>query len=87
MVGLLALLGRDPAAVLEVEEASPIIGLSLAIFLLLAVLVPHVGIAVNGARRWLGHGQVRFQPSELAKLALVLYLARMLAGSLKIKNA
>ena len=63
-----------------------VIGVSLSVFLLLAVLVPHVGIAVNGARRWLGHGAMRFQPSEIAKLALVLYLARVLAGSLKIKT-
>ena len=63
-----------------------VIGLALAIFLLLAVLIPHVGIAVNGARRWIGHGAIRVQPSEFAKLALVLYLARVLAGSLKIKT-
>ena len=63
-----------------------VIGLALSIFLLLAVLIPHVGIAVNGARRWIGHGAIRMQPSEIAKLALVLYLARVLAGSLKIKT-
>ncbi|HEX5614166.1 MAG TPA: putative lipid II flippase FtsW [Acidimicrobiia bacterium] len=43
-----------------------------------AVLVPGVGIEVDGARRWLGVGSVRFQPSELAKLALVLALAELL---------
>ncbi len=63
-----------------------VIGLALAIFALLAVLIPHVGIAVNGARRWIGHGSIRVQPSEFAKLALVLYLARVLAGNLKIKT-
>lgn len=62
------------------------IGLWLCVLLLVAVLVPHVGIMVNGARRWLGHGQFRFQPSELAKLVLVLYLARALAGRLAIKR-
>ncbi len=51
------------------------------------MLVPHVGIVINGARRWLGHGQFRSQPSELAKLALVLYLARVAAGNLKIKRS
>jgi len=39
--------------------------------LLLAVLIPHVGVQVNGARRWLGHGSILFQPSELAKLSVV----------------
>ena len=63
-----------------------LIGVSLAVILLVAVLIPHVGIYVNGARRWLGHGQFRFQPSELAKLVVVLYLARTLAGRLAIKR-
>ena len=47
--------------------------------LTLAVMVPHVGITVNGARRWLGAGPVQFQPSELLKLSLVLYAAQLLA--------
>lgn len=47
----------------------------LAVFLLLLVLVPHVGIYVKGARRWLPLGPFTFQPSELAKLALVLWMA------------
>jgi len=63
-----------------------IIGVSVAVLLLIAVLLPPVGIVVNGARRWLGHGQFRFQPSELAKIVLVLYLAKTLAGKLAIKR-
>jgi len=43
------------------------------------VLVPSVGIEVDGARRWLGAGSVRFQPSELAKLALILAVAELLS--------
>jgi cell division protein FtsW len=39
------------------------------------VLVPGVGIQVDGARRWLGSGSLRFQPSEIAKLALLVYVA------------
>jgi cell division protein FtsW len=42
------------------------------------VLVPHVGVAVNGSTRWLGAGPARFQPSELAKLALLVYCADVL---------
>src|SRR5207253_1679813 len=41
--------------------------------------VPHVGVSVNGARRWLGAGPLQFQPSELMKLALLLYAATLLA--------
>jgi cell division protein FtsW len=43
--------------------------------LLVLVLVPHIGIRVGGARRWLGFGSLRLQPSELAKLTLVMYFA------------
>jgi cell division protein FtsW len=46
---------------------------------LVAVKVPGLGVSVNGARRWLGAGPVTFQPSEVAKLALVLYAAKFLA--------
>jgi cell division protein FtsW len=47
--------------------------------MLALVLVPHVGLKVGGARRWLGFGPMRFQPSELGKLALVVWLAHWLA--------
>jgi cell division protein FtsW len=46
--------------------------------MLVAVLVPHIGITINGARRWLYFG-FQFQPSELLKLALVMYLAAWFA--------
>jgi len=46
---------------------------------LVAVLIPGVGTRVNGASRWLRLGGVGFQPSELAKLALVVGLARWLS--------
>jgi cell division protein FtsW len=47
--------------------------------LLLLVLVPGFGVVVNGARRWFSVGPIQFQPSEIMKLALVLYVARYLA--------
>jgi cell division protein FtsW len=53
--------------------------LAIAAVLLTLVLVPHVGTKVGGARRWLGVGGFRFQPSEIAKLALVVWLAHWLA--------
>ncbi|HYG96724.1 MAG TPA: putative lipid II flippase FtsW [Solirubrobacterales bacterium] len=59
-----------------VRELTPLI-LGGSIFLLLAVLA--VGTEVNGATRWLGGGFLQVQPSELAKVALVLYAADLLA--------
>ncbi|MGO4306313.1 MULTISPECIES: putative lipid II flippase FtsW [unclassified Cupriavidus] len=46
-----------------------------ALVLLVLVLVPFVGKGVNGARRWIPLGVMNFQPSELMKLAVVLYAA------------
>lgn len=47
--------------------------------LLVAVLVPGLGIAENGSRRWLGVGPLVIQPSELAKLTLIVFVADLLA--------
>ncbi len=47
---------------------------------LLLVFVPHIGLGVNGGRRWVGVSFLSFQPSEFAKLALVIYLSAMLAS-------
>ncbi len=49
--------------------------LAVAFVLLVLVLIPSIGIKVDGARRWLGWGAFRIQPSELAKFALLLYAA------------
>ena len=53
--------------------------LVLCFLLLLVLWVPGVGRSAHGARRWLSLGPVGFQPGELAKLAVVLYLAQSLA--------
>jgi cell division protein FtsW len=51
----------------------------IAGILLVLVLVPKIGVYVGGSRRWLGLGPWRFQPSELAKLALLLFSADLVA--------
>lgn len=47
--------------------------------LLLAVLVPGVGVHSGGSSRWIGFGQLRIQPSELMKLALAVFGADLIA--------
>jgi cell division protein FtsW len=54
-------------------------GLLLCFGLLLIVLVPGVGVERGGARSWLGIGSFGIQPSEFMKLAMILFLARLLA--------
>lgn len=77
-IGLAALVvaSRLPAAAYR-RAVFPV--LLLAVAALSAVLLPQVGISRGGARRWLALGPVLFQPSEAAKVALVLYLADSLA--------
>jgi cell division protein FtsW len=60
-----------------VRWTGPLLAFSFAC--LVAVKLPGMGVEVNGARRWLGAGPLVFQPSEVAKLALVLYGAKFLA--------
>jgi cell division protein FtsW len=78
-VGLAAMhvLSRRGMALLD--ERALRIFLFASCALLVLVLVPGFGKEVNGARRWFAAGPVQFQPSELVKLALVLYAARYLA--------
>jgi len=54
--------------------------LAFAFVLLVAVRLPHLGHASNGSQRWIGFGPFDFEPSELMKLALVLYAAQVLGG-------
>jgi len=55
--------------------------LLVAIVLLILVIIPGVGISRLGARRWLGYGQLSFQPSEVTKFAFIMWLASYLAGN------
>src|ERR1700738_2757785 len=54
-------------------------GAVVAGLLMVLVLVPHLGVTVNGARRWFGAGpRVTFQPSELGKLAFAVYVTHLI---------
>ena len=53
---------------------------AVAFGMLVLVLVPGIGVTVNGSTRWLAFGPMQFQPSELAKLAIVVLCADLLAA-------
>jgi cell division protein FtsW len=67
------------------EKAAPWLFVA-SLLLLIVVLVPHVGKGVNGARRWIGLGFMSFQPSELAKFAVLLYAADYMVRKMDVKE-
>ncbi len=62
---------RDPRVVVA--------GLAGSFVLLVLVLIPGIGVYLNGSRRWIYIAGMSFQPSEVAKIASVLYLAATLS--------
>ena len=82
-IGLAVLALQVPVSFWE-KHASAVFVVSL--LLLVAVLIPKVGLAVNGARRWLPMGFMNFQPSELAKLAMALYAAGYMVRKMDVKE-
>lgn len=77
-VGLVAMNAVARTGLRAVWKVTPLL-VAISFVLLAAVLIPGLGVTVNGANRWIGPGFLQFQPSELAKLALVLYSARLIA--------
>ena len=85
LIGLFALHWFSRHGLAAVKRLTPAL-LGVAFALTIAVMLPGIGVTINGATRWLGAGPLQFQPSELLKVALVLYTARLLAerpGSVK----
>jgi cell division protein FtsW len=58
----------------------------LAIVTLALCFVPHLGMRINGSRRWIGFGPFGFQPSEIAKIAAIFFLAWWFARYEKVGN-
>jgi cell division protein FtsW len=67
------------------EKAAPWLFV-LSLVMLVAVLIPHVGKVVYGARRWIALGAITFQPSELAKFAVLLYAANYMVRKMEVKE-
>jgi cell division protein FtsW len=59
---------------------------AVSLVLLVVVLMPQVGTMVNGARRWIPLGMLSFQPSELAKLAVLIYAADYMVRKMDVKE-
>lgn len=78
LLGSLCLLGALRIDYRQLERLQWPILITAGVLLIL-VLVPPFAQPINGTRRWLRLGAVSFQPAELAKLALVIYLAAYLA--------
>jgi cell division protein FtsW len=79
MVGAVGLIAMHLAArhgLVAIRRLTPALLIG-SLFLLFVVLV--AGSSANGASRWIGPSSLQFQPSELAKLALILYAADLLA--------
>jgi len=52
---------------------------AMALATLALCYIPHIGMRINGSRRWVGYGPITFQPSELAKIATIIFLAAWFA--------
>ena len=73
-IGLIAAVGVVQIPMKYWQAAAPYLFMGCVV-LLIVVLIPGVGREVNGSQRWLGYGGFSLQPSELAKLFVVLYAA------------
>jgi cell division protein FtsW len=51
----------------------------IALAALALCYIPHIGMRINGSRRWVGYGPITFQPSELAKVAAIFFLSAWFA--------
>ena len=82
-IGLLAMRVAAVRGVAAIQTLTPLIVVG-SMVLLFAVLLPGIGHQANGAQRWVGAGMLQFQPSELAKIAIVIFLASYLRDNRQI---
>jgi cell division protein FtsW len=79
VIGLVLLHAASRHGLAVIRALTPLL-LVASFGLTVAVMLPGMGVTVNGATRWLGAGPLQFQPSELLKVSLVLYAAQVLAA-------
>jgi cell division protein FtsW len=85
LIGLVCAFATAQVPIAVWEKWAPWI-FGLAMVLLLAVLIPHLGKGVNGARRWIPLGLLNFQPSELGKLGMSMYAASYMVRKMDVKE-
>lgn len=85
MIGLVAGLLAFQIPMKDWERMAPWL-FAVSLVLLVVVLLPFVGKGVNGARRWIPLGILNFQPSELAKLAVLIYAADYMVRKMDVKE-
>jgi cell division protein FtsW len=79
LIGLVVMHAASRHGLAAIRALTPILLIG-SFVLTVAVMIPGLGVTVNGATRWLGAGPLQFQPSELLKVSLVLYAAQVLAA-------
>jgi cell division protein FtsW len=79
LIGLVVMHAASRHGLTAIRALTPI-ALVVSFCLTIAVMLPGLGVTVNGATRWLGAGPLQFQPSEMLKVSLVLYAAQVLAA-------
>jgi cell division protein FtsW len=79
IIGLAVLHAASRHGLAVIRALTPLL-LVASFALTIAVMLPGMGVTVNGATRWLGAGPLQFQPSELLKVSLVLYAGQVLAA-------
>ena len=84
-MGLVACLIAFQVPVQTWEKYAPLLFM-VSLVLLVAVLIPHIGKGVNGARRWISLGFTSFQPSELAKFSAVIYASGYMVRKMEVKE-
>ena len=84
-IGLVAALLAFQMPMKEWERLAPWL-FAFSLLLLVLVLMPAIGKGVNGARRWIPMGLLNFQPSELAKLAVLIYASDYMVRKMEVKQ-
>lgn len=84
-VGLTAAIVAFQISMKTWERMAPFLFIA-SIVLLVLVLIPPIGVMVNGARRWISLGFMNFQPSELAKFAVLMYAADYMVRRMDVRE-